>query len=118
MNLRNIQQGHIVLTNCDPSVGYEIQKIRPTVVIQGKELNELVHTFTVVPLTTGTEIVLPGDVIVIPDAINRLQKTSIMRTSKLHSFDESRFLRVIGLCSPEVLKEAKEQIKKIFHLDE
>ena len=41
------------LVNLDPSVGSEIQKTRPGVIVSPDELNAHLQTVIVVPLTTG-----------------------------------------------------------------
>ncbi|MFW5857872.1 MAG: type II toxin-antitoxin system PemK/MazF family toxin [Planctomycetota bacterium] len=41
------------LVNLDPTIGSESRKTRPAVVVSPDELNQHLHTVTVVPLTTG-----------------------------------------------------------------
>ncbi len=41
------------LVNLDPTLGSEIRKTRPAVIVSPDELNPHLHTVTVVPLTTG-----------------------------------------------------------------
>ena len=41
------------LVNLDPTVGSEIKKTRPAVVVFPDELNDLLATVNIVPLTTG-----------------------------------------------------------------
>jgi mRNA interferase MazF len=41
------------LVNLDPTIGSEIKKTRPAVIVSPDELNEHLNTVTVVPLTTG-----------------------------------------------------------------
>lgn len=48
-----ISRGDIVLVNLDPTIGSEIQKIRPCVVVSPNELNWNLRTYIVAPMTTG-----------------------------------------------------------------
>lgn len=41
------------LVNLDPTIGSEIQKTRPAVIVSPDELNAHLNTVVVVPLTTG-----------------------------------------------------------------
>ncbi|NLT75028.1 MAG: type II toxin-antitoxin system PemK/MazF family toxin, partial [Planctomycetes bacterium] len=41
------------LVNLDPTIGSEIQKTRPAVIVSPDELNKHLRTVIVVPLTTG-----------------------------------------------------------------
>lgn len=43
----------IWLVNLDPTIGSEIKKTRPAVIVSPDELNEHLKTVVVVPLTTG-----------------------------------------------------------------
>jgi mRNA interferase MazF len=43
------------LVNLDPTIGSEIKKTRPAVIVSPDELNAHLNTVTVVPLTTGRE---------------------------------------------------------------
>jgi mRNA interferase MazF len=52
MNKR-IERGDIWLANLNPTVGSEINKTRPVVVISRTDYNLLAETFTVIPVSTG-----------------------------------------------------------------
>ena len=47
-------QGQLWLVNLDPTIGSEIRKTRPAVIVSPDELNEHLRTVIVVPLTTVT----------------------------------------------------------------
>lgn len=49
----NIRRGDVVLVNLDPTIGGEIRKTRPCVVVSPDELNAHLQTFIVAPMTTG-----------------------------------------------------------------
>ncbi|WP_353268703.1 type II toxin-antitoxin system PemK/MazF family toxin [Gemmatimonas sp.] len=48
-----VRRGDVYLVNLDPTVGREIRKARPCVVVSPDELNAHLATFIVAPLTTG-----------------------------------------------------------------
>ena len=48
-----MRRHEVWLVNLDPTVGSEIRKTRPAVVVSPDELNEHLNTVIVVPLTTG-----------------------------------------------------------------
>lgn len=48
-----IRRGHVFLVRLDPTVGSEIRKTRPCVVVSPDELNEHLRTVTVAPMTTA-----------------------------------------------------------------
>lgn len=47
-----INQYDIFLANLDPTIGHEIQKMRPCVIISPNELNEGLGTVLAAPLTS------------------------------------------------------------------
>lgn len=48
-----VKRGDVYLVNLDPTVGREIRKARPCVIVSPDELNAHLSTFIVAPLTTG-----------------------------------------------------------------
>jgi len=49
-----VKRGEIWLVNLDPTVGSEIQKTRPCVVISPPEMHDYLRTALVAPMTTGS----------------------------------------------------------------
>lgn len=49
-----IRRGDVCLINLDPTLGGEIRKTRPCVVVSPDELNAHLQTVIVAPLTTGS----------------------------------------------------------------
>ena len=49
-----VRRGDIVLASLDPTVGVEIRKTRPVVVVSNDHINELSQLAVVVPLTKNT----------------------------------------------------------------
>ena len=110
-----IQHGDIILVNCDPSIGAEIRKIRPCVVVQGKRLNEISALVTIIPITSRAENPFFADISIKRDAENNLHSDGVVRTSQIFTYDRSRFFKLIGKCSPELLLRLKKQV--IFNLE-
>ena len=50
-----VERGEVWLVALDPTVGSEIQKTRPCVVVSPPELNEYLRTVIVAPMTTWGE---------------------------------------------------------------
>jgi len=48
-----VHRGDILLIGLNPTVGHEIQKTRPCVVVSPDELNQHLQTMIVAPMTTG-----------------------------------------------------------------
>ena len=53
VSVGQVRRGDVYLVNLDPTVGREIRKARPCVIVSPDELNAHLATFIVAPLTTG-----------------------------------------------------------------
>jgi mRNA interferase MazF len=51
-----VQRGDVFLISLDPTRGDELQKMRPCVIVAPDELNALLRTFIVAPLSTGSHL--------------------------------------------------------------
>jgi len=54
VNVADIRRGQVYLVALDPTLGREIKKTRPCVVVSPDELNAYMKTYIVAPLTTGS----------------------------------------------------------------
>ena len=48
-----LEQYSIVLINLDPTIGSEIKKTRPCVIVSPNEINKFLRTIVVAPMTTN-----------------------------------------------------------------
>ena len=55
------QRGEIWLVSLDPTLGTEIGKTRPAVIISNNRNNEYARTITVIPITSNTKSIYPFD---------------------------------------------------------
>jgi len=99
--LKTISRGEVWLVNFEPSVGTEIQKIRPAVVVQEDGLSILERTI-VVPITSWKPIFASYVWMVCLQSTeqNGLTKESGADTLQTKSLDISRFQRYIGILRP------------------
>lgn len=51
----DIRQYQIVLVNLDPTIGSEMKKTRPCVVISPDEMNKYLQTIVIAPMTSNTK---------------------------------------------------------------
>jgi mRNA interferase MazF len=99
-----ISRGEVWLVNLDPTVGAEIRKSRPVVVVNSDAVGTLPIRL-VAPLTEWKDS-FAGKiwfVKVVPDAANGLTKTSAADTLQLRGVDTSRFQKQLGFVSKEVM---------------
>lgn len=51
---RDVKKGDVWLVRLDPTMGSEIQKTRPCLIMSPDEMNERLRTVIVIPLTSGS----------------------------------------------------------------
>ena len=56
-----IERGEVYWVNFDPSLGGEIQKTRPAVVLSNNAANHALNRVQVVPITSRTDRLYPGE---------------------------------------------------------
>jgi len=113
-----MNQGEIWEINLSPSVGAEIKKKRPAVIINDASIGVL-PLRVIVPITQWKKH-FHGAVWMVkldPNADNNLNKTSAIDCFQIRSISTKRFLRKIGDVSPKTLNEIKTAVKSVIDAD-
>lgn len=100
------QRGEIWLVNFDPTIGTEIRKTRPAVVVSSDAVGRLPIKL-VAPVTDWKEYFAPNiwHVRIDPDPANGLTKASAVDTLQLRGMDHRRFVRKLGQVPPTTMEE-------------
>ena len=114
--MNTINQGEIWLINFDPSIGSEIQKTRPAVVINDSKMGRL-GINVVVPITEYKEFFdqYPWIIKIEPNNQNNLDKTSAFECFQIKSFSSKRFIKKIGKVSSKEMYEIHQTVLKTFN---
>ncbi|MBL0709380.1 MAG: type II toxin-antitoxin system PemK/MazF family toxin [Sulfurimonas sp.] len=112
----NIKQGEIWLVHFNPSIGSEIQKTRPCVVINDNSLGRF-GLKIVVPITNWKEQFLnyPWIIKVENNLTNGLSKTSAFECFQIKSFSTQRFVKKIGKISEKEILEIHQTVAKTLN---
>mgnify|MGYP001559961730 FL=1 len=103
-----MKQGEIWLINLDPTIGEEIRKTRPAIIVNDNRIGKLPLKI-IVPLTDWKDqyAIAPWMVRVDPDNKNNLQKTSSADCFQVRSISELRFVKKWGTIDSDKLEEIK-----------
>ena len=112
----NINQGEIWMVNFEPSVGNEIQKFRPAIVVNDDRIGRF-GIKIVVPITQWKEhyIDYPWIIKIIPDDINGLSKDSSIECFQIKSFAVDRFDKKLGEIDKLLLLQVHKTIAKTLN---
>ncbi len=113
-----MKQGEIWLINLDPTIGAEIKKIRPAIIVNDDALGRLPLKI-IAPITDwkDTYKIAPWMVKIEPDNINNLQKISSADCFQIRSISEIRFIRQIGKVNQHIFDLIQEGLSKILSID-
>jgi mRNA interferase MazF len=92
-----MRRGQIWLYNANPTIGDEISKIRPAIIVNSNEIGTL-RLKVIVPITGWNEVFssVPWMIKLEPSAENQLSKPSAADTFQVRSVSQQRLIRQIG----------------------
>jgi mRNA interferase MazF len=91
--------------NFNPSVGGEIQKQRPAVIISNNAANKHLNRVQVIPLTSNTERLYPGEAYI---TLNGQQRKAM--ADQLTTVSKTRFSTLIGVISPADMQKIEQAV--------
>jgi mRNA interferase MazF len=103
-----IKQYEIFLVNLEPTIGSEIKKTRPCVVISPDEMNKHLRTVVIAPMTTSSKN-YPTRV-----EVKHENKIGWVVLDQVRTIDKQRIINNIGKLSKPEVKEVKSIIKETF----
>ncbi|WP_192821617.1 type II toxin-antitoxin system PemK/MazF family toxin [Rufibacter sp. LB8] len=114
-----MKQGEVWLINLDPTVGSEIKKTRPAIIVNDNTLGKLPLKI-IVPLTDWKDRydIAPWMVKIILGKNNNLSKPSATDCFQVRSLSELRFTKKLGRITSEQLEEIKSGLAKVFSIEE
>jgi mRNA interferase MazF len=102
------QRFEIYLVALDPTVGHEIQKTRPCVVVSPDELNRYVATAIVAPMTTAGRA-YPTRV-----TCQFQGKDGYIVLDQLRTVDQTRLIRKLGVLDPATSHTVLATLAELF----
>lgn len=103
-----LKQYQIVLVNLDPTIGSEIKKTRPCIIISPNEMNKYLQTIVVAPMTSSLKS-YPTRV----EILHNDTKGQIA-LDQIRTVDRQRITKVFGNLAEKEVSKVKEVLKETY----
>jgi mRNA interferase MazF len=103
-----VKQYQIVLINLDPTLGIEIQKTRPFVIVSPNEINDNLRTVVIAPMTSASRK-YPTRV-----KVKHNNQEGWVVIDQMRTIDKIRVVKKFGSLSEKEIRECKRVIRETF----
>ena len=101
-------RGEIWLVNLDPTVGSEIRKTRPCLVVSPPEMHDYLRTVLVAPMTTA------GREAPFRISVTHGGRKGLILLDQIRAVDKTRMAKKLGLVSPKTLTATLRTLQEVF----
>jgi mRNA interferase MazF len=103
-----LKQYHIAIVNLDPTLGSEIKKTRPCVIISPDVMNKYLNTIVIAPITKAQKY-YPTRV-----EVKNKNATGQIALDQIRTIDRTRIIDVFNCISEKEILKVKEIIKETY----
>jgi mRNA interferase MazF len=107
--MESLKQGNVFWVNFDPSVGAEVKKVRPAVVVSNDINNEHSPIVSIAPITSNVTRVYSFEVEIPAGTANLTSRSKIM-VNQTRAVDKVRLVEFIGSLPAALLAKVKEAL--------
>ena len=103
-----VARGEVWLVTLDPTLGSEIRKTRPCVIVSPPEMHDFLRTVIVAPMTTSSR---PAPYRI---PLRFSGKNGLVLLDQIRTIDKRRLAKRVGAVSPATLRSALGALHQIF----
>lgn len=103
-----VKQYDIVLVNLDPTLGSEIQKTRPCVIVSPNEINDHLRTVVIAPMTSQSRN-YPTRV-----KVKHNNQEGWVVLDQIRTIDKMRIVKKLSSLTEKEIRECKRVIRETF----
>ncbi len=103
-----LEQYEIVLVNLDPTIGSEMKKTRPAVIISPNEMNKYLNTIVIAPMTSSSKN-YPTRI-----EVNHNATKGWIVLDQIRTIDRQRITRKLGSLTSKEIVKVKSVLKETF----
>ena len=103
-----LRQYQIILVNLDPTIGSEIKKTRPCIIVSPDEMNKYLQTIVIAPMTSSSKP-YPTRV-----KVNRKKTKGWIVLDQIRTVDRQRIVRILDSLIDKEITNVKKVIKETY----
>ena len=103
-----VSRGEIWLVNLNPTIGSEIKKTRPCVIVSPQDLNDHLRTVMIAPMTSK------GRAVGFRVPISHDGKKGLILLDQIRAVDKARLIKKIGMASAKTLHASLGVLQETF----
>lgn len=103
-----LSQYQIVLVNLNPTVGSEIKKTRPCVIISPNEMNKHLQTIVLAPMTSSSKNYPTRT------EVNHDKKKGWIVLDQIRTVDRQRVIKILGNLTEKEILKVKAVLKETY----
>ncbi len=103
-----VKRGEVYLINLDPTIGSEIHKTRPCVIVSPNEMNKYIRTVIIAPMTTKIRSYKSRVKVEFND------KQGQIMLDQLRTIDKQRLIKKLGTLSTKEIKQVLSLLQEMF----
>ena len=111
VKLRPVYRGEVYLVNFDPTIGAEIKKTRPALVVQNNVSNKHSPITIVAAITSKYDQELYPTEVLIEAPEGGLSTDSVILLNQVRSIDKKRLVKRLGALNAETMEEVDRAIE-------
>lgn len=106
--MMEIKQYEIVLVNLDPTIGSEMKKTRPCLVLSPNEMNKYLQTIVIAPMTSSLKS-YPTRL-----EVNHENTKGCVAIDQIRTIDRKRIIKLLDILNDFEIAQIKSIIKETF----
>jgi mRNA interferase MazF len=103
-----VKRGHVYLINLDPTIGSEVKKTRPCVVVSPNEMNQYIRTVVIAPMTSKHKYYKSRV------SVSFQHKEGEIMLDQIRTVDKKRLISKLGALSNRELKAVLSVLQEMF----
>ncbi|MTJ07818.1 type II toxin-antitoxin system PemK/MazF family toxin [Anabaena sp. UHCC 0253] len=105
------QRGEIYLVNFEPTIGSEIKKTRPALILQNDIANQHSSITIVAAITSQFTAPLYPTEVLIKSSVSGLQFDSVILLNQIRSIDKQRLIKRLGILTSIIMEDVDKAMQ-------